>query len=123
MDRKAEGGGFLVIRFRNPARSGAVDRLGHIFALHRKRQVIAEEYHDVTRHQTVPASVHSLDLDRISTGLEQRVVGQPDLRDDEPILGRDMPAHVDNPAFKTRARFHHGGYEVRGEPDVDLVNV
>ena len=74
-------------------------------------------------HDLALGHLGALDLDQVAEALEERIVGQTDIRDDEAEFDRDVLAHAADPGADAGLLVHHGGDQAPAEFHPDLVDV
>ena len=118
-----QGGVFLTLGG-DPAGGRAIDRFGDVVALHEMGILRSgQERQDLPGTQAVARLFDPLDQDRVVPGRQAGVVGQPDLGEQHPVDLGHMATHVGDPRVETGAGVQHHLDEVRGEFDMDVLEV
>jgi hypothetical protein len=106
----------------DPAGRSTIDRFAGVQSV-RGRDPFAQQDKCPIRIKPVRYAFDPLQSDTVLPGRQRTFVSQADLGQDEPESGGHMVAHVGDPAVEARCRIQHHCDEVRGEFDVDVVEI
>ena len=119
--RHARQGGLVPRSGGYPSGGCAIDRFGHAFAGWQTGVVVGIKRQHLIGAQCRAGLFDPLNADDIGARHQAGIVGQPDLGQDQAVIGGHMGAHVGYPRIQPGAGIQHHVHQIGREFDMDIV--
>ena len=107
----------------HPKRGRVKHRFADFLSVWKEFAIVRNQRKNMFRHQPIARLLHPLNADAVMTGRQSGVIGQPNFREDQSEIRRDVIAHVGYARVQTRRRIERHLDQIRGEFDMDIVDV